>query len=193
MSTPSNRFELVHTRGGELALQDAAVGEVMHPGLGPIAESRELHVGGAGLAARLADGAPEPVVVFDVGLGAGSNAAAAIACREAAAPGSRAILVVSFEADSAASRFALERPSVFGLQPGAERLLEAGAIAGPGWSWRVVLGDALASLARQEVRPDVIFTGPVLAGGQPPALDGGRVPGRARGGAPGVRADLLHL
>ncbi|HVU49687.1 MAG TPA: hypothetical protein VHL80_03310, partial [Polyangia bacterium] len=46
-------------------------GEVMHPGVGPVVEAEQLYVRQSRLAERLRE--ERTVVVFDVGLGAGSN------------------------------------------------------------------------------------------------------------------------
>lgn len=156
------RFELVATRSGALALKDAAVGEVMHPGLGPIEEARRLHVEGSGLAVRLEAPGRAPVVVHDVGLGAGSNAAQAIAL---AGRAGRELRIYSFENDLAPYRFTLEHADAFGLPRGAARLLE-GRAAGRGWEWLLVEGDALASMPRQP-EADVIFWDPYSSRANP--------------------------
>jgi len=78
------RFAFVTTRDGAPAVVDRAVGEVMHPVIGPAVESERLYVAQSRLAARLAEGGA-PLVLFDVGLGAGSNALAAWRTSAAAA------------------------------------------------------------------------------------------------------------
>jgi queuine tRNA-ribosyltransferase len=152
------RFELVSTRSGARALKDAAVGEVMHPGLGPIEEARRLHVEGSGLAERIASPASTPLVVYDVGLGAGSNAAQAIALRERMGAG-RELMIFSFETDLAAYRFALEHPETFGLPVAAPDLLK-GLATDRGWEWLLVEGGALEGMPRQPVKAEVLFWDP---------------------------------
>ncbi len=49
----------------------------MHPVVGPLVEAERLYVGPSRLRERLVDGAKDPLVLLDVGLGAGSNAIAA--------------------------------------------------------------------------------------------------------------------
>ena len=74
--------EVVATRSGIPAILHRASGEVMHPGTGPAVEARELYVLPSRLEKRLSDlpigatSAPD-LVLFDVGLGAASNAIAA--------------------------------------------------------------------------------------------------------------------
>ena len=62
---------------------DRATGQVMHPVVGPLAEAEALYVGPSRLAERLRGPEPGPLVVLDVGLGAGSNAVAAWRVSEA--------------------------------------------------------------------------------------------------------------
>src|SRR3990172_10515688 len=77
----------------------------MHPGVGARIEAEELYVRQSRLAARLAEGGA-PLTLFDVGLGAASNALAALGAARAAPPGSRRLEVLSFERDPAALAFA---------------------------------------------------------------------------------------
>ena len=158
----ADRFALVPTRHGALALRDAQAGEVMHPGLGPAAEADALYLRGSELAARLARADPAPLVLFDVGLGAGSNAARAMALHASlAAP--RALELVSFEHDLAAFAYALAHPEAFAAPPGAQELLAQGVCRAPGVTWELRAGDALESLealAREPRRAEVIFWDP---------------------------------
>ena len=104
------------------------------------------------------------LVLFDVGMGAGSNAAAAFAESERA-PGDAARLeLVSFERDMDALRLALTEPDAFGLQgacgEAARALLESGRHESIRTLWRLERGDALAALARQQHAADLVFWDP---------------------------------
>ncbi len=148
--------------------------EVMHPGVGPLVEAQGLYVGQALLGARLGaagwsgDG-PAPrdkptLVLFDVGMGAGSNAAAAFA-ESARAPAEAARLeLVSFERDLDAMRLALTAPAAFGLQDAcgdaARALLENGRHESTRTLWRLERGDALVALTRQPRAADIVFWDP---------------------------------
>jgi len=101
--------EVVRTSGGALAIRSVEDGEVMHPGVGPLVEAEALYVRQSRLAERLRAG---PVVLFDVGLGAGSNALAA--WTEAQRSGGR-LELVSFERDLGALALALEHGPDFGM------------------------------------------------------------------------------
>src|SRR5687768_1555417 len=89
--------EVVLTRSGALAMLDRRSGEVMHPIGGPLLESERLYVAASELAQRFCGTEPGPLRLLDVGLGAGSNAAAAIRCREALGAGARRLELVSID------------------------------------------------------------------------------------------------
>lgn len=159
------RFGLVRTRDGALALKDEQAGEVMHPGLGPSQEAERLYVQGSGLPGRLSRCGP-PLVLFDVGLGAGSNASRALATH-ASLERPRALEIVSFENDLGAFAFALEHPEAFALPEGARVLLGGGAYEAPGVRWSVRCGDALALLATETRRAELVFWDPFSQAANP--------------------------
>jgi queuine tRNA-ribosyltransferase len=123
----------------------------MHPVIGPAVESERLYVAQSGLRARLAEAGP-PLVLLDVGLGAGSNALAAIRAADEAPPGGRRLDLVSFEEDTGALALAAseEGSATLGLSPtaraAARALLERGAWEGGRVRWRLARGDLLATL-----------------------------------------------
>src|SRR5687767_3777587 len=143
--------EVVRTRGGDVAIRSLEAGEVMHPGVGPLREARELYVEQSRLAERLREPGSAPLVLFDVGLGAGSNAVAAREVAEQAGPGTRPLEIISFERDLGALELALTRGQELGLAgehgQAARALLADGEHAGARTCWRLRRGDALAALA----------------------------------------------
>jgi queuine tRNA-ribosyltransferase len=147
---------VVRTRGGALAVRSVVDGEVMHPGVGPLVEAELLYVRQSGLAERLRAGAGASVVVFDVGLGAGSNARAAWAASEAAPAGAARLQLVSFERDLGALELALEHGAAFGLEgavgEAARALLSVGHHQTARTSWRLVRGELLDALAQEATR-----------------------------------------
>jgi queuine tRNA-ribosyltransferase len=166
-ASPSDggRFEIVLTSLGVPAVRDTVVGEVMHPVIGPAVEAERLYVAQSRLRERLA--APGPrLVLFDVGLGAGSNALAALAAAENAPPGGRALELVSFEADPRALALAVsdEGAARLGLAPAARdaarALLASGRHESPRALWRLVPGDLRETLPREAARADVVFWDP---------------------------------
>ncbi|MFY3745422.1 tRNA guanosine(34) transglycosylase Tgt [Anaeromyxobacter sp. Red801] len=159
------RFHLVVTSLGAPAVRDAESGEVMHPVIGPAVEAERLYVAQSRLRERLAEPGP-PLVLLDVGLGAGANALAALRAAAAAPPGGRALELVSFERDLGALALAASDDGAarLGLAPedvaAARALLRDGAWGSGRARWRLVLGDLLETLPRQDLRADVIFWDP---------------------------------
>jgi tRNA U34 5-methylaminomethyl-2-thiouridine-forming methyltransferase MnmC len=157
-------FELVTLRNGARAVRHLGHGEVMHPSVGPWQEARALYVEQSRLAEKLRVPGP-PLHVWDVGLGAGTNAVAALTCaRELGAQQRRELRVVSFEIDRAPLRLALADAQGFPfLQPFADA--GRALLNGERWSqgsseWRLHLGDA-AELWRGAWEPaDLIFFDP---------------------------------
>jgi queuine tRNA-ribosyltransferase len=155
----------VVTRDGAPAVVDRVVGEVMHPVIGAAVEAERLYVAQSRLAARLAEpGAP--LILFDVGLGAGSNALAAWGCSASAAPGARPLELVSFERDLGAFTLALSAEGLARLDIAPEEaeagraLLAHGAHATPRTRWRLRLGEALEELAAERSLADLVFWDP---------------------------------
>jgi queuine tRNA-ribosyltransferase len=128
-------------------------------------ESERLYVAQSRLVERLAAGGPS-LVLFDVGLGAGSNALAAWRASEAAPPGARPLEIVSFERDLGALALALGPAAapLLGLVgeagAAARALLRDGRHATARTAWRLAPGDALEALARERVLADVVFWDP---------------------------------
>jgi queuine tRNA-ribosyltransferase len=159
--------EVVRTRGGALAMRSVEAGEVMHPGVGPLAEAEALYVRQSRLAERLrAAGATEPreLIVFDIGLGAGSNALAARAVAEAAPPDAARLHLVSFERDLGALALALEHGDTFGAVGdaaiAARALLADGKHESAGTRWELRRGDLVERLADEPTRADAVFWDP---------------------------------
>lgn len=160
----SKRHEVVRTRGGALAVRSLAEGEVMHPGVGPLIEAQHLYARQSRLVERLADPNLATLVVFDVGLGAGSNALCAWAESEGAAQPAARLELVSFERDLGALELALAHGPDFGLEgeraTAARAILEHGEYETARTSWRLQRGDVIESLAREVAQPDIVFWDP---------------------------------
>jgi queuine tRNA-ribosyltransferase len=156
--------EIIRTRGGARAMRSVAEGEVMHPGVGPLVEAERLYVRQSRLRERLLAGERERLVVFDVGLGAGSNALAARATSEGLPTGAARLELVSFERDLGALALALTDGEAFGWcgEPAdaARALLDNDAHTTPRTHWRLVRGDLLEALARQTVPADIVYWDP---------------------------------
>ncbi len=160
---PADTHEVVTLRSGSLAMRNKANGEVMHPGTGPQVEPRVLYIEPSRLQARLEEQIEAPLVLFDVGLGAASNAVAAWNVAEALGPSARRLHIVSFENDLGSLRLALEHPAAFGLeseaaQAAARALLREGTFETPRTRWELRVGDVQAELGRVAgVKADLVY------------------------------------
>lgn len=155
---------MVTLAAGSLAIKDCASGQVMHCGSGPGVEPDAIYVYPSRLAARLAEGGA-PLVLFDVGLGAASNALAARRVSEAAPSGSRRLEIVSFDRDVLALELALlpENAASFGLtapepRAAARQLIDSSRHDTARTSWRIALGDFPVCLALEAMgTADIVF------------------------------------
>jgi hypothetical protein len=158
-------FELVTLRNGARAVRHRGHGEVMHPSVGPWLEACRLYVEQPRLAERLQRAGGDPVRIYDMGLGAAANAAAALTC--AAGLGAlrrRPLELISFEVDLAPLRLALADPQGFPFltpwRPAAEALMRDGHWAGEGLSWRLVQGDFAERLDEAPGPAELVFFDP---------------------------------
>jgi tRNA U34 5-methylaminomethyl-2-thiouridine-forming methyltransferase MnmC len=163
-------FELVTLRNGARAVRHLGHGEVMHPATGPWQEAQRLYVEQPRLAERLSTPG-EPLVIHDVGLGAATNAVAALTCaRGLGEARQRALELVSFEVDLAPLRLALADAEGFSFlrpfQEAAEALMREGHWEAPGVRWRLHLGDARGHLEGLP-RADLVFFDPFSPASNP--------------------------
>jgi queuine tRNA-ribosyltransferase len=155
------RYEVV-IRDGVGRVREMASGEVMHSVNDPAEEARSLYVEQSRLGERLAEPDAPPLVVWDVGLGAGTNAMAAIQAVEAMRA-VRRLTLVSFENDLDSLKLALRHPAWFKhLRHAAPRGLLADnrwSSAAAGVDWLLFRGDFNATKFTAPL-PDVIFFDP---------------------------------
>jgi queuine tRNA-ribosyltransferase len=157
------RYEVIVS--GEIGhVRDTHSGEVMHLGSDPEQEARSLYVEQSRLMERLQTFAEQPLVVWDVGLGAGANAMSAILSAEHAAPTlARPLNLISFENDLDSLKLALDHPAWFKhLRHAAPRAL----LQEHHWlsrvapiEWRLLAGD-FAARKFEAPPPDIIFFDP---------------------------------
>ncbi len=164
MSDSARGYEVVVTRGGAHAVLDRASGEVMHPVVGPMFEAQALYVGPSRLHERLSEYAPTPLVVFDVGLGAASNAISAWHVSEALGPEVRQLSLVSFDINVEALRLAStsEHAEAFGLagaaQSAAQSLIAERQHRTARTSWRLELASVPECfLFEAEASVDIVY------------------------------------
>jgi len=156
------RYEVI-VREGVGFIRDMTSGEVMHSINNPVEEARSLYVEQSRLVERLQVPADEPLVVWDVGLGAAANAMAAILAVEGAAQLQRSMKLVSFENDLDSLELALANIGWFGhLHHAAPKeLLRRGRWINREGSleWLLHSGD-FATRKFEAPPPDIIFFDP---------------------------------
>ncbi len=145
-------------------------GETMHAHTSPMDEARSIYAEQSQvrervrLARTLHPLEAEPLVIWDVGLGAGANAIAAIHCyqEEAHLGPVRPLRMISFENDLDSLRLACLNLKHFTYlrHGGPGGLLERGEWHSkkyPGLHWHLVEGDFQESMAKALLPPDLIF------------------------------------
>ena len=166
-------YDIVTSPEGFSSIRQISSGEVMHSVNRPSDEAHRLYVEQSGLAGRLlkSSGCESELVIWDVGLGAASNAMAAVQCFEKACAGHgpaalRPLRIVSFEIDLDPLKLALKFASHFPhLRHGAPHaLLEHGrwTHASSLLEWELHRGDFLGFLESAQ-EPDDIYYDPFSA------------------------------
>jgi queuine tRNA-ribosyltransferase len=159
----------VHTAiEGFASIRHVSSGEIMHSRNDPMDEARGLYTEQAHLDERVRLQEPgastEPLVIWDVGLGAAANVMAAIQCYEARARTGpvRPMRILSFENDLDSLRLAFRHSDKFAYlrHSGPAWILREGRWESrefPGLSWELLEGDFLRSIDHTPVPPEVIF------------------------------------
>jgi len=164
-------YEIQTSPQGFSSIRQVSSGEVMHSVSAPADEAERLYVAQSRLGERLRrrhEEAPQPLVLWDVGLGAASNAMGALHRAEAeiaaaGAGGTHPLHLVSFECDldplELAARHASHFPHL--RHPAPHTLLRQSLWrrADEQIEWRLLRGDFL-ELFENAPAPDVIFYDP---------------------------------
>jgi queuine tRNA-ribosyltransferase len=162
-------YEVHRAPEGFCSIRQISSGEIMHSRTPPMEEAQRLYIEQSNLAARVRldgeNGGDDagPLVIWDVGLGAATNAMAAVLCyeAEAAAGPVRPLRMVSFENDLDSLRLAYKhnREFTYLRHPGPSGILEEGhwqSKTHAGLSWTLLPGDFAAILPAAQA-PDLVF------------------------------------
>ena len=156
-------YEVHIAREGFASMRHRASGEIMHSRTAPMEEAQRLYVEQSELAERLRD-STEPLVIWDIGLGAGANAMAAIHCyeKQAATGPVRPLQLISFENDLDSLKLALRLTDLFPYLRHAASGgdFERGPVAieaARGIELVFGAGDFLETMKTAPARPDLIF------------------------------------
>jgi queuine tRNA-ribosyltransferase len=157
------RYEVL-VKEGIGYIRDIGSGEIMHPGGDPAHEAQSLYVEQSRLIERLRESKDEPLILWDVGLGAAANAMTAIREVEQSAPAvTRPLKVFSFENDLDSLKLALDHPGRFKhLRHAApQALLTESRWQSPtaAIEWLLIAGD-FARCQFDVPPPDIIFFDP---------------------------------
>jgi queuine tRNA-ribosyltransferase len=155
-------YEVHKAWEGFASIRQVSSGEIMHARTLPMDEARQLYVEQSFLGKRLRENAQGqgPLVIWDVGLGAGANAMAAIECFEGIA-GARPLRIVSFENDLDSLRLALRQKEDFPYlrTDAVDAILADGRWHSQdpaGLSWTLLPGDFFQTMSHASA-PDLIF------------------------------------
>ena len=136
----SDSFTLVPVASGAISLRSVLHGETFHPVVGPMAEARGLHVGQSRLAERARE--IDPLIVWDVGLGAAANAVAVL---EALEGSPTAVELHSFDHSLAPLEFAVRNAEALGYlvpwREAAATLVDKGRVDVGKGAWFFHAGD----------------------------------------------------
>lgn len=169
-------FDVVTTTQGALSIRNKRVGEIMHNPLGPWREIQDLYIIPSQLKKRLGlsiKSSDQNLVLYDVGLGAGSNAMGAIltAFKAMKEKGPKIGLnILSFEQDLALAQFALEQqenfPEFSWAWDAFQDLLDHGFWKHPEYpiTWALHPGDFTQTLNKSLPLADLIFYDPYSPG-----------------------------
>lgn len=149
-------FEVVRSPLGHWTVQEGTTQECMHPWLEPLDEARKLYAEQSTIGERLE--ASERLVVWDVGLGLGANATAALEIAEPNAQGH--LSLISFERDLTALQVAKSSGNFPWLDhPRVDGLLKHRQWESKGVHWKCLVGDFRETFLNAP-DPDVIFFDP---------------------------------
>jgi len=152
----------IHTAWeGFSSIRHVHSGEIMHSRTPPMEEAQRLYIDQSRLSERLREPG-EPLVIWDVGLGAGANAMAAIASFEKDSAQGRHLHVISFENDLDSLKLAFRNNDQFRYlrHSGPAAILKDGtwrSKSHPGLVWTLVHGNFSETLAGAPLPPDLIY------------------------------------
>ncbi len=151
------------SENGHSSILQISSGEIMHSVNDPVVEAHSLYIEQSNFVERLSEDTQNPLVVWDVGLGAATNSMAAIHAYEAQTKSLRPMHLVSFERDLDPLRLALKHTHQFKYlyHPAPSALLKHGqwAHAERKLTWELLEGDFEGLLEKAAV-PHFIFYDP---------------------------------
>ncbi len=155
-------YEIVSHPSGYGSIKQISSGEVMHSVVNPGEEARALYIAQSQLL-ESAQAPGEELVIWDVGLGAATNAMTLILELERVAEVKRKIVLVSFERDTDPLSLALKQPALFEhvRHAAPHAILNHGAWQHPTKPifWTLLKGDFRGTMS-QALAPEVVWYDP---------------------------------
>lgn len=158
-------FEIHRSKDGTFAsIKDMVSGEVMHSVTAPEIEAKKLYVDQSALAEKYQLQTDEPLVIWDVGLGAATNAMGALSLYEKLANEhrvTRPVQLISFETDLDPLRLAYQYRNLFPelrhRAPG--QILAKGEYSLPvaPFSWKLIEGDFMKTFKDAPLPHEVFY------------------------------------
>jgi len=159
----SGDYEIIASPAGYGSIRQISSGETMHSVVDPMIEAKRLYVDQSSIVSRAAS-AIAPLTIWDVGLGAATNAMVCIRELESQAQLPHPILIQSFENDLDSLRLALSQPGLFKHlhHPAPHKLLESRYWERAQIQWELIEGDFAITLESAKV-PEIIWFDPFSA------------------------------
>lgn len=159
-------YEIVRQDAGFHSIRHISSGEVMHSVTDPLVEANTLYIKQSEIPQMLEDKNENELVIWDVGLGAGTNAMAAIfECEKIYAETGfeKTVRIISFEKDLDSLKLAVKNPSLFHhvRHPAPASIIKNGSWRSlrPDIEWTLLEGDFL-DLIENASQPHCIFYDP---------------------------------
>lgn len=159
-------YEVVEQNGGFYSVRHKVSGEIMHSVSDPLVEAKALYVDQTDIFSMLKWISDDNLIIWDVGLGAGTNAMAAVfECERIFSDHQidRGVKIISFERDLDSLRLAAKNPALFYhvRHSAPSALLKKGSWKSEKHNieWYLMEGD-FADLIEKAEKPHVIFYDP---------------------------------
>jgi tRNA U34 5-methylaminomethyl-2-thiouridine-forming methyltransferase MnmC len=162
----SEEFKLVKTSMDVWSIKSLVTHEIMHNPVGPWKEANDLYIAPSALRERLGDfsySKTEPLVLYDVGLGAGANSLAAVSMFESLSE-TRPFHIYSFESNLKLLQFALDCaeyfPHIEAHRQHIRGILEKGESSRGLLKWKLIEGDFNQKIFEAREPASLVFFDP---------------------------------
>lgn len=159
-------YQVVEQSGGFYSVRHIESGEIMHSVTDPMVEAKSLYIDQTGIESMLNEISDDNLIIWDVGLGAGTNAMAAVfECEKILLSHGteKGVRIISFENDLDSLRLAAENPALF---PHVRHSAPSAILKHGSWvsdrfniQWNLIEGD-FADLFENAEKPHAIFYDP---------------------------------